>query len=279
MSAAAQDLAARLSPAGLPAGWKEVVAAFFATPAGKALRSYLLERAEAGAVIYPPDPYRALRLTAAEDARVVILGQDPYHGPGQATGLAFSVSETLAKLPPSLKNIYKEVAREYDSPVRTSGDLSDWARQGVLLLNSSLTVEEGQPLSHAGRGWEALTDAVLLHVLAQGQPLVFMLWGGWAQKKEALIKENAAGDVLILKANHPSPLSALRPPTPFAGCGHFRAANDWLAGCGRTIIDWVGEPDKKAADEKPGAPAKQQARSRAKTRAKSAGNPRQGRLF
>ena len=228
----------RFCTAGLPSGWKEVLDEFFQTARGRALRDFLSERITAGAVVYPPDPYKAFRLIEPAAVRVVILGQDPYHGPGQAMGLAFSVPRELKKLPPSLKNIFKEIALEFDAPVQDEGDLSAWAQQGVLLINSSLSVEQGKPLAHAGLGWEELTDRLMLRVLQERNPTVFMLWGAWAQKKAALIKENKKGEVLILQANHPSPLSARRPPVPFIGCGHFKKANLWLQEHGENAVLW-----------------------------------------
>jgi uracil-DNA glycosylase len=155
----------------------------------------------------------------------VILGQDPYHGPGQAEGLAFSVAEGV-KLPPSLRNIFKELGCQ-----PATGSLGDWARRGVLLLNASLTVEQGLPGSHAKKGWEELTDALLAEVARHASPCVYMLWGAHAQAKGPLIEQTAAAhgrEVLVLQANHPSPLSAARPPVPFLGCGHFREASAWL---------------------------------------------------
>lgn len=263
-----------LAPGALCAGWLDVVAPFLASAEGRTLTDFLNARLAAGAIVYPPDPWRALRGLAPADVRVVILGQDPYHGLGQATGMAFAVPEALKRLPPSLKNIFAEVAREYGTVPRTSGDLSDWARQGVLLLNSSLTVEEGKPLAHAGRGWETLTDRLLLQVLEAARPVVFLLWGAWAQKKEALVASHAKAPVCILKANHPSPLSARRPPVPFIGCGHFAAANAWLKSMGREEIDWSG-----AAVKANGGP---KARSEARTSAQAVGEcllHRQGELF
>ena len=232
----------RFSTAQLPVGWKTVFEEFFENAQGKALLQFLSERVAAGAVVYPPDPYRAFRLIEPSDVRVVILGQDPYHGPGQAMGLAFSVPRELKKLPPSLKNIFKEIALEFNAPVQTEGDLSVWARQGVLLINSSLTVEQGKPLAHAGLGWEELTDRLMLRVLEEKNTTVFMLWGAWAQKKACLIKEHKASEVLILQANHPSPLSARRPPVPFIGCGHFKKANDWLEKHGEKPVSWSQRP-------------------------------------
>ncbi len=155
---------------------------------------------------------------------MVILGQDPYHGRGQAHGLAFSVPPGV-RVPPSLRNIFKEIERDLGTPPPAfpvpGGSLVHWAEQGALLLNTVLTVEEAQPGSHAKRGWEVLTDALIAHVAGEAQPVVFMLWGAHAQSKRALI---TAPQHLVLCANHPSPLSALRPPVPFIGCGHFGKA-------------------------------------------------------
>lgn len=205
--------------------WAPLVQGFFAGTAGQALLDFLRQRLAAGASIFPPRPLRALELTAAQDVRVVILGQDPYHGRGQAEGLAFSVAPGVA-LPPSLRNIFKELQRDLGVPPPSwpapGGSLAHWATHGVLLLNTCLTVEEGQPASHAGRGWELLTDAVICHVAQGARPVVFMLWGSHAQAKRALIPGDRGH--LVLCANHPSPLSALRPPRPFIGCGHFGQA-------------------------------------------------------
>jgi uracil-DNA glycosylase len=211
--------------------WRPVVDAFLASTAGLRLAAFIRERLAAGAVIYPPQPLRALELTALAAVRAVILGQDPYHGPGQAEGLAFSVRPGV-KLPPSLRNIFKELRCRPDEPQPASGSLVEWARRGVLLLNASLTVEDGQPGSHAKKGWEVLTDALLAEVASRASPCVYMLWGAHAQAKAGLIEQTAAGhgrEVLILQSNHPSPLSASRPPVPFLGCGHFAQARDWLA--------------------------------------------------
>lgn len=224
---------------GLAEGWADEFKSFFDSPQGQRLFDYLKSRIEAGAVVYPPDPYRVFRLTHPSDVRVVILGQDPYHGPGQATGMAFSVPPTLKKLPPSLKNIFKEIAAEGLGEHAACGDLTDWVRQGVLLMNAVLTVEDGSPQAHAGKGWEMLTDRLIERVLAEAKPVVFMLWGAWAQKKTELIERSAASEVLILASNHPSPLSARRPPVPFLGCGHFRRADEWLQAHGRGAVDWV----------------------------------------
>jgi len=208
-------------------GWQALVDTFFASAAGQGIRSFLQQRLDAGAVIFPPQPLRALALTPPESVRVVILGQDPYHGRGQAEGLAFSVAPGVP-LPPSLRNIFKELQRDLGTPPpafpEPGGSLVNWARHGVLLLNTGLTVEEGQPASHAGKGWEHLTDAVIRHVADHDRPKVFMLWGSHAQSKRALID---AKRHLVLTSNHPSPLSALRPPVPFIGNGHFSQARAW----------------------------------------------------
>lgn len=204
-------------------GWRPLVNDFFASDAGRALLGFLQGRLAEGAVIFPPRPLRALELTPPEKVRVVILGQDPYHGRGQAEGLAFSVAPGVA-LPPSLRNIYKELQRDLGTPLPMfpvpGGSLVQWATHGVLLLNTCLTVEEGRPASHAKRGWEALTDEVIRHVSSGDHPVVFMLWGAHAQGKRALID---ASRHQVLVASHPSPLSALRSPLPFIGCGHFSA--------------------------------------------------------
>lgn len=224
--------------------WRATVAHFFGSPQGQGLGRFITRRLAAGAVIYPPEPLRALALTPLAGVKVVIVGQDPYHGPGQAEGLAFSVAQGIA-LPPSLRNVFKELAREAfqtnpTAPPRTlpsNGSLVRWAQQGVLLLNTCLTVERAQPASHANQGWEVLADAILQAVLANGKPVVFLLWGAHAQKLAGQVLA-APGNHLVLTANHPSPLSALRPPQPFIGCGHFRQANDFLVRAGETAIDW-----------------------------------------
>lgn len=206
-------------------GWRSAVTAFFASPKGQQLQAYLQQRLQEGAVIFPPQPLRALELTAPEDVRVVILGQDPYHGRGQAEGLAFSVAPGV-RLPPSLLNIFKEMQRDLDASFppmpQPGGSLVKWAQNGVLLLNTCLTVEEGQAASHSKRGWEELTDAVIRQVAEQGRPTVFMLWGAHAQSKLPLIPQDRGH--LVLMSNHPSPLSALRPPVPFIGNHHFSQA-------------------------------------------------------
>ena len=206
-------------------GWQPLVDDFFASARGQALRAFLQARIDAGATVFPPRPLRALELTPPDAVRVLILGQDPYHGRGQAEGLAFSVAPGVP-LPPSLRNIFKEIQRDLGTPFPAmpvpGGSLVAWAQGGTLLLNTCLTVEEGQPASHAGQGWEALTDAVIRHIAEGPRPVVFMLWGNHAQAKRALIPADRGH--LVLMANHPSPLSALRPPAPFIGCGHFGQA-------------------------------------------------------
>lgn len=236
LEACAPDRLVRWEPERWPlaAGWAPVVSSFLASTAGLRLASFIRQRLAAGAVIYPPRPLRALEQTPLRNVRAMILGQDPYHGPGQAEGLAFSVPAGV-KLPPSLRNIYKELRCAPNQPLPTHGSLIEWARQGVLLLNTCLTVEDGLPGSHAKKGWELLTDALLAELAARASPCVYMLWGAHAQAKATLIEETAARhrrDVLILQANHPSPLSASRPPVPFLGCGHFAQARDWLSARG-----------------------------------------------
>ncbi len=232
--AATQLVSANPADWAVAAGWQPVVDAFFFSPAGQQLLDYLQQRLDDGAVIFPPQPLRALALTAPEDVRVVILGQDPYHGRGQAEGLAFSVAPGV-RLPPSLQNIFKEIQRDLGVPFppfpQPGGSLVKWAQNGVLLLNTCLTVEEGQAASHSKRGWEVLTDAIIQQVAQHGRPTVFMLWGSHAQSKRALIPQDRGH--LVLMSNHPSPLSALRPPVPFIGNGHvgkakaFRLANGY----------------------------------------------------
>ncbi|HSV52300.1 MAG TPA: uracil-DNA glycosylase [Burkholderiaceae bacterium] len=220
------------------AGWHEVISAFVASAAGLKLGAFIQGRLQSGATIYPPQPFRALELTPLAEVKVVILGQDPYHGPGQAEGLAFSVAPGV-KLPPSLRNIFKERQRVFGNPIPADGSLRSWAEQGVLLLNTSLTVEDGQAASHAKQGWELLTDALIGAVARQASPCVYMLWGAHAQAKAGLIAQVAAQhqrDILVLQSNHPSPLSASRPPVPFLGSGHFAQARDWLAARGCSVV-------------------------------------------
>ena len=226
-----------LSPA-----WRSVVAGDGVPLAG--LCDFVDRRIASGARVYPPRPFSALELLDPGAVKVVILGQDPYHGAGQANGLAFSVPRGVP-LPPSLRNIRAELQRDLGPTPAADGDLTPWAAQGVLLLNAVLTVEDGAPASHAGRGWEVVTDRILAAVAATPQPTVFLLWGVHAQRKRALIEEAAGGEgsgcgprFAILTANHPSPLSARRPPQPFIGCGHFSAANRFLERARVTPIRW-----------------------------------------
>ena len=259
--------------------WQPVLDAFWRSSEGERLSQFVSARLNSGAVVYPAHPLRALQLTPLSAVRVVILGQDPYHGPDQAQGLSFSVADGV-KFPPSLRNIFKELQRDLNQPLPMSGSLEAWAKQGVLLLNTNFTVEDGLPASHAKRGWESLSDAILREVALKAPACVYMLWGGHAQAKVGLIEAAtvqkapdflglretsplAAGSgglaggsravietqaqtesqvsavlqALILKANHPSPLSALRPPVPFIGCGHFSKARDWLVARGLDL-DW-----------------------------------------
>jgi uracil-DNA glycosylase len=215
----------------LAPGWRPVVDRFFASDTGRQLDAFLRGRLAAGAVVYPPRPLRALEETPLAQVHAVILGQDPYHGPGQAEGLAFSVAAGV-KPPPSLRNIFKELGCGTARPQPATGSLLHWARQGVLLLNTSLTVEDGAAGSHAKKGWEALTDALLAEVAASANPCAYLLWGAHAQAKASLVESVAwahGREALVLQANHPSPLSASRPPVPFLGCGHFVQAREWLA--------------------------------------------------
>ena len=232
-------------------GWGDTIAEFLSSAAGLALGKAVESRIDAGAIIYPPTPFKALALTPLDQVRVVILGQDPYHGAGQAQGLAFSVAPGI-KIPPSLRNIFKEIQREsgklstiHAENGNKSGSLVKWAEQGVLLLNTGLTVEDGLPASHAKLGWEVLTDALISLVARRNKNVVFMLWGAHAQAKQALIQLENSGDKphldnmhLVLSANHPSPLSAMRPPAPFIGCGHFGMTNVFFAKHDLVPINW-----------------------------------------
>ncbi len=211
----------------VPADWHALTEAFRQSPAGQSLLQQLHAEQAAGHTVYPADVFAALRLTRLHQVRVVIIGQDPYHGPDQAHGLSFSVPVGV-KIPPSLRNIFKEIQRDVGLTAPTSGNLQAWAERGVLLLNSALTVRAQEAGSHANWGWENLTDALIAHLAADASPKVFMLWGAHAQRKRELI-ETAAHQHLVLMSNHPSPLSAMRGPTPFIGCGHFGQAQTWLA--------------------------------------------------
>ena len=214
--------------------WQPTLRSFWGSAEGQSLSAFVKNRLAAGAVVYPEHPLWALLLTPLASVRVVILGQDPYHGPYQAQGLSFSVAPGV-KVPPSLRNIFKELQRDVDLPSPQSGSLEAWAKRGVLLLNTCLTVEQGRPTSHAKRGWESLTDALLAQVARTSPACVYMLWGAHAQGKAGMIERTSEHDALVLLANHPSPLSALRAPQPFIGCGHFSTATAWLARHGQAI--------------------------------------------
>lgn len=214
--------------------WLPTLETFLTSPIGLTLQTFLDSRIKDGATIFPATPFYALELTERTETRVVIVGQDPYHGAGQAQGLAFHVPASI-KIPPSLKNIHKELQRDLAIEPPTTGELTGWAKQGVLLINTSLTVEEGKPASHAKKGWEVLTDQLLVDLANDARPKVFFLWGNHAQSKKRLLEGTPH---LVLEANHPSPLSARRPPVPFIGCGHFSVANRWLIEHGEKPIDW-----------------------------------------
>lgn len=212
--------------------WKEFLADQWEQPYFSQLTDFVRNSYSTGRV-YPPGSkiFAAFDTTPVDDVKVVILGQDPYHGPGQANGLCFSVNEGVP-LPPSLKNIFKEIENDTGIKVLPSGDLSRWARQGVLLLNSILTVEEAQPGSHQGKGWETFTDSVIKALSDRCDNLVFMLWGNYAIRKGAVIDTNRH---LVIKSAHPSPLSASR---GFFGSHQFTLANHYLATHGKKPIDW-----------------------------------------
>lgn len=213
--------------------WKRVLGDEFQQPYMQQLRSFLIEEKAAGKIIYPPGPliFNALNSTPLDKVKVVIIGQDPYHGPGQAHGLCFSVQPGV-RTPPSLRNIYKEIERDLGHPIPAHGYLQSWAEQGVLLLNAVLTVTQGQAGAHANRGWERFTSRIIEILNSQCEHLVFLLWGSYAQKKGQHIDESRH---CVLKSVHPSPLSAHR---GFIGCGHFSAANAYLLEYGREPIDW-----------------------------------------
>lgn len=214
--------------------WRTPLEAEFASPYMQALKRFLEGEKASGKRIFPKgaEYFRALDLTPLDRVKVVILGQDPYHGEGQAHGLCFSVKPGV-RTPPSLVNIYKELQSDLGIARAGHGFLEHWARQGVLLLNSVLTVEMARAASHQGQGWEKFTDAVVRLVNQQAQPVVFMLWGAYAQRKAGFVD---ASRHLVLKAAHPSPLSA---HNGFLGCGHFSKANAFLAEHGREPIDWA----------------------------------------
>ncbi|WP_027488906.1 uracil-DNA glycosylase [Allorhizobium undicola] len=217
----------------LEASWKAEIGSEFSKPYMQHLKQFLLREKEEGKHIFPrgSDYFRALDLTPVDKVRVVILGQDPYHGAGQAHGLCFSVRPGV-RVPPSLVNIYKELKSDLGIEPVGHGFLEHWARQGVLLLNSVLTVEEGRAGSHQGQGWESFTDRIVHSVADRCEHVVFMLWGAYAQKKAGFVDPHRH---LVLKAPHPSPLSA---HNGFFGCRHFSRANAYLESHGRSPIDW-----------------------------------------
>lgn len=212
--------------------WKEALKDEFEKPYFAALCDFVRQEYKTN-TIYPPASliFNAFNLCPLDKIKVVIIGQDPYHEPGQAHGLCFSVNDGV-KFPPSLQNIYKEIASEYNQPMPQSGNLTRWAEQGVLLLNATLTVRAHLAASHQGKGWETFTDNVIKEVNDRCQNVVFLLWGSYAQKKEAYIDKSKH---CVLKAAHPSPLSAYR---GFFGCNHFILANNYLRKCGKEEIVW-----------------------------------------
>ena len=221
----------------VPDSWRAALDPVLALPESRRLGGWLRAEEERGAAIYPPrgQRLRALELTPLEEVKVVILGQDPYHGPGQAHGLCFSVPDGVP-VPPSLVNIYKELESDCGIARRPTGNLEHWARQGVLLLNNSLTVEAGRAGSHAGKGWDAISDAAVAAVAARDAPSVFILWGSHARKKAANVPGLAPGGPhLVLSSAHPSPLSA---HSGFFGSRPFSKTNAFLEAKGRGAIDW-----------------------------------------
>ena len=220
--------AVRLDPS-----WLKVLGKEFDQPYMKQLKTFLQQQKNSGKVIYPPGSqwFSAFNDTPFDKVRVVILGQDPYHGPDQAHGLCFSVLPGV-KVPPSLANIYKELASDLGITQPNHGCLTSWAKQGVLLLNATLTVEQADAGSHQGKGWEQFTDQAIRAINDQSEAVVFLLWGSHAQKKGAFIDQSRH---LVLKSVHPSPLSAYR---GFLGCKHFSATNNYLQQHGRQPIDW-----------------------------------------
>ncbi len=214
-------------------GWKEVLKQEFSKPYFLQIATHLRTEKMAGKTIYPPGSliFNAFNTTPFENVKVVLLGQDPYHGKGQAHGLSFSVQDGVPP-PPSLVNIYKELHSDIGVPVPQHGNLTHWAQQGVLLLNASLTVRSNEPMSHAKIGWADFTDAVIRKISIQKKNVVFLLWGKFAQEKQVLIDETKH---CVLKAAHPSPLSAYN---GFFGCRHFSKSNEYLATNGIDPIDW-----------------------------------------
>jgi len=221
----------------VPESWRAALAPVLQSPSARRLDAFLGAEEAAGKTVFPPRGQRlaALELTPLDAVRVVILGQDPYHGAGQAHGLSFSVQPGV-RTPPSLLNIYKELEADLGIPRPAHGNLANWARQGVLLLNAALTVEEGKAGSHAGQGWEPITDAVVAAVAKKAEPCVFLLWGNHARKKALAVPGLTHSHHLVLTAPHPSPLSA---HSGFLGCRHFSKANTFLEEHGRGVIDWT----------------------------------------
>ena len=219
------------SPSG---GWRDLIEDFKQT---KEFAAIVKAVDESESPVYPPRPFKAFEATDLEDVKVVVIGQDPYHTPGKAMGLAFSVP-AHEKIPPSLRNIFKELEAEYGEK-RTSNDLTDWAEQGVFLINASLTVVQGRPLSHSKLGWQKLVDEAVSKIARRGR-VVFLLWGRDARARRKIIEEAAGSEVLVLESNHPSPLSAGKGDEPFLGCGHFKKANEYLESIGLDPIDWIG---------------------------------------
>lgn len=213
-------------------GWKQVLADEFQKPYFAAIKAFLLAEKQAGKTIYPPGPliFNAFNKTPFDAVRVVVLGQDPYHNPGEAMGLSFSVPKGV-KVPPSLVNIFKEIKNSLGIAPPAHGDLSRWAEQGVLLLNAMLTVEARKPASHQKIGWQQFTDAVIRTVSEQKSGVVFLLWGNFARSKKSLIDESRH---FVLESAHPSPLAG----NAFQGCGHFVRSNEILEKQGGTAIDW-----------------------------------------
>ncbi|WP_422343151.1 uracil-DNA glycosylase [Parasphingorhabdus sp.] len=221
--------------------WKTPLAPEFSSDYMTNLRTFLIQQKQAGKDIFPKgsEYFRALDLTPLDKVRVVILGQDPYHGPGQAHGLCFSVQPGV-RPPPSLINIYKELESDIGMPRPQHGFLESWAKQGVLLLNSVLTVQRAEAASHRGKGWEQFSDAIVRLVAAKKEPVVFLLWGSYAQKKAGFVQSvEQGGKHLVLKAPHPSPLSA---HNGFFGCRHFSKTNAFLEQNGLAPIDWSLPP-------------------------------------
>ncbi|MBU6375722.1 MAG: uracil-DNA glycosylase [Bdellovibrionales bacterium] len=219
----------------LSSGWKERLSKVHQQPWFEKLDKFLDQEVRSGITVFPPPKhwFRALHEVEFEDVRVVIIGQDPYHGEGQATGLSFAVPNPLKPKPPSLLNIFKEIAADTGEKLDPSkSDLSGWSSQGVLLLNTILTVRKNEPLSHQNQGWEQLTDTILRLLNDRSEPLVFLLWGAPAQKKEVLVTNPAH---LVLRAPHPSPLSSYR---GFLGCKHFTQTNQFLKSKGLSPIHW-----------------------------------------